>query len=147
MGKGCRCVEDKIMKVLLLLVLSGAAYQDYKEKEIDVRIPIFSAVIGCGLHLYFGEGRIQDILPGICVGIAFILLTGISGGAIGAGDGIMLMATGTFLGFWRNISMLMTALMFTSIAALYFMVVKKKGKDYRLPFLPFLLVAYLVELI
>lgn len=138
---------NRIGKVLLLFILAGVAYEDCKEKQISLYVPLAAAILGMVLHLCFRELTLTDIFLGIAVGIILLLIAWISGGSVGAGDGVMLMVSGLFLGFWGNLALLMMALGMVSMVALFLVVIKRKGRNYRLPFLPFLLAAYLFWLI
>ena len=75
-----------------------------------------------------------------------LLAAWVSREEIGYGDGAMLMASGIFLGFWRNVELFLTALMLIVPAALFGLIVKHRRKDYRMPFLPFLFAAYVFQL-
>lgn len=141
------CMGSQIGKVLLLIVLAGASYEDCKEKQISLYLLMGAAVTGIALHLLCWEKSLTDILFGAAVGLMVLLLSWASRGSVGAGDGIMLMVSGIFLGFWENVVLLMMALLLVSMAALFLIVVKKKARNYRLPFLPFLLAAYLFGLL
>ena len=81
----------------------------------------------------------------ICVYV-LLLAAWVSREEIGYGDGAMLMASGIFLGFWRNVELFLTALMLIVPTALFGLIVKHRRKDYRMPFLPFLFVAYVFQL-
>ncbi len=140
-------MENRVGNVILLLVLVWVSYEDCKEKQIRLYLPLVAAAIGIVLHLLYREMALADVLLGISVGIVFLLIAWMSRGSVGAGDGIMLMVSGLFWGFWGNIVLLMTALGMVSMVALFLLVVKRKERNYRLPFLPFLLAAYLLWLI
>ncbi|MCI5873364.1 MAG: type IV prepilin peptidase [Clostridiales bacterium] len=140
-------MENKIGKVLLLLALAGTACEDCREKQIALYIPIATAGAGVVLHLLYREMTLENILLGATVGGMLILIAWISRGSVGVGDGIMLTVSGIFLGFWENIVLFMTALGMVSMTALCLIVIKRKERNYRLPFLPFLLAAYLFLLI
>lgn len=132
---------------VLLGTLAITAYRDCKEKSIYLYLPIVAGVMGVILHTFFLERGVADMLWGAGIGGCVILLAWISKESIGVGDGIMLMVSGIYLGFWENLELLFTALLLVGVTALFLMVVKKKRRDYRVPFLPFLLVAYLFQLI
>ena len=132
---------------MLLGALAITAYRDCKEKSIYLYLPIVAGVMGVILHIFFLERGVADMLWGVGIGGCVILLAWISKESIGVGDGIMLMVSGIYLGFWENLELLFTALLLVGVTALFLMVVKKKRRDYRVPFLPFLLVAYLFQLI
>lgn len=132
---------------VLLGVLAITAYRDYKEKCIYLYLPIVAGVIGMLLHIFFWEHEMTDILLGAGIGGCVMLLARISKESIGIGDGIMLMVSGIYLGFWENMQLFFSALLLVGVTALFLIVIKKKRRDYRVPFLPFLLVAYLFQLI
>lgn len=131
---------------ILLGVLGIAAYRDWKEKSICLYLPVFAGIAGLLLQLFAGEYTLVDLAGGAAVGLVVVLIAACSGECVGMGDGLMLMASGIFLGFWRNLELLITALLFVGGVALFLIVVKRKKKDYRVPFIPFLLAAYLVQL-
>ena len=79
--------------------------------------------------------------------MVMLLVSWVTKESIGAGDGLMLIACGVFMELWITVTLLMIAFGLVGLTALYMIVVKKKGKGYRLPFLPYLLVAYLCILI
>lgn len=140
-------MRENIANAALLVFLAGVAYQDWKERQINVYILLGAALVGGVLQAGVQKDSMWDAMAGVCVGGVVLLLAWITRGSIGTGDGMMLMVSGIFLGLWRNISLLMTALGMIAAVALFMFAVKKKGRDYRLPFAPFLLAAYLVQLL
>lgn len=143
--------EDKRMyslmeRTMLLAVLGMAAYRDWREKNIYLYMPIMAGIVGLILHLIYREHTLMELLLGAGLGGIMILIALVSRESIGIGDGVMLMVSGIFLGIWKNLELLLTALVLVGVAALFLIVVKKKRRDYRVPFLPFLLVAYLFQL-
>ena len=140
-------MSEWLGSMVLLGVLAITAYRDYKEKSIYLYLPIAAGVIGVLLHIFFWERDLPDMLLGAGIGGCVLLLAWVSKESIGAGDGIMLMVSGIYLGFWENLELFFSALLLVGVLALFLMVVKKKRRDYRVPFLPFLLVAYLFQLI
>lgn len=127
----------------LLGVLAVTAYQDWREQKISIYLPCAAGIVGLLLYLFYREHTLTDLLMGMGIGVAMLLIAWLGRECIGAGDGVMLMASGTFLGFWGNLELLFAALFLAAIVALFLLVIKRKGRSYRMPFLPFLLVAYL----
>lgn len=140
-------MEEKILSAVLLIFMAAAAYQDWKEKQINAGILLVAAFCGIVLQAGVQKESIWSILAGFSVGLVLLLLAWITGGSVGAGDGMMLMVCGIYMGFWENINLLMTALIMAGIIALFMIAVKKKGRNYRLPFVPFVLAAYLFQLL
>lgn len=130
----------------LLGVLAVTAYQDWREQKISIYLPCAAGIVGLLLYLFYREHTLTDLLMGMGIGVVMLLIAWVGRECIGAGDGVMLVASGTFLGFWGNLKLLFAALLLAAVAALFLLVIKRKGRNYRMPFLPFLLVAYLFQL-
>lgn len=140
-------MELQLGNVLLLLILVIAAYQDIKEMKINIYIPIVSAGLGIAWRILVVNGTPNDILQGSLVGGICLMISWITNECVGLGDGLMLMVSGIFLGFWTNIIVLMLAFGMVGLVGLYMLAIKKKGRDYKMPFLPYLLAAYLCVLL
>ena len=65
-----------------------------------------------------------------------------SRGAIGRGDGYLLCVAGVYLGIAGTLSLLSGALFLCAIWSLLLLAIKKAGKKTEIPFVPFLLAAY-----
>ncbi len=140
-------MSNKIAETVLLFILAGAGYEDFREKKIHLLIPLAGGVTGILLQVIFRERTLGDLLLGSVPGAVFLLLSLWGKGSVGSGDAMMLLVCGIYLGFWENIALLFLALWLTGITALFFIVIKRKGKHDRLPFLPFLAAAYLIGLL
>lgn len=136
-----------IQSVVLLGTLTVAAYRDYKEKKVYICSMMLAASTGVLLHLFYRTPSLADMLAGAGLGVVILILSYVTRQGIGAGDGIVVLVTGIFLGFWQNLELFLTALFLAGFAALFLLVIKRKGRRYRLPFLPFLTVAYLIQLL
>ena len=134
-------------RVLLLGALAFGAYQDGREKEIHIMLPVLAGVVGVILFAVRPQFTVRELAGGVGIGFAMLLITWISQGQIGAGDGMMVAVCGIFLGFWKNLELFFTALLLVALAALCLIIIKKRRRDYRVPFLPFVLAAYLLQLI
>lgn len=139
-------IGGTIGNVAFLGILAATAYQDWKEQKISIYLPCAAGIVGLLLYLFFREHTLVDLLMGMGIGAVMLLIAWFGRECIGVGDGVMLMASGTFLGFWGNMELLFAALFLAAIVALFLLVIKRKGRSYRMPFLPFLLVAYLFQL-
>lgn len=138
---------NKIAETVLLFILAGAGYEDFQEKKIHLLIPLAGGVAGILLQFIFREKTLGDLLLGSVPGAVFLLLSLWGKGVVGSGDGMMLLVCGIYLGFWESIALLFLALWLIGITALFLIVIKRKGKHDRLPFVPFLAAAYLIGLL
>lgn len=139
-------MQNYVGEVMLLGIFAVTACRDWKEKMICVYVPFAAGIAGLVLHLMFPTQKLADLLFGAGIGAVLLLAARVSREEIGYGDGAMLMASGIFLGFWRNVELLLTALMLSVPVALFGLLVKHRKKDYRMPFIPFLFAAYVFQL-
>ncbi|MBR2765383.1 MAG: prepilin peptidase [Blautia sp.] len=129
----------------VLMLLSLNTYTDLKRNEILLfSIP---AGMGTGLVCAFLSGELSGSwLAGLVPGIVFILLSILSQGCIGMGDGLLLLALGALLS-WHNVTAcLLLALILSALCAIMILVIHR-GKMYDVfPFAPFLLAGHLLTL-
>ncbi len=81
------------------------------------------------------------------VGAAVIILSLVSGGIIGIGDGLVLCVAGIYIGGINTMRLLLTGLFLSSLYALVLLFMHRKRRKDTIPFIPFLLAAYLILLI
>ena len=133
-----------ILSLLLTVFLIICSYTDIKKKEIyfKVLLPFFLAgVIAAAVT---GREAVLAAVLGAAAGIALLLLSFITKGAIGEGDGLVLVVTGVFLGISENMRLLTFALFLSALFSVGAMILKGWKRDRELPFVPFLLAAFLI---
>ncbi len=131
----------------LFLVLTLLAYQDYREKKVNLFILLISGAAGTLAQAIAGQYTAGNLIAGIGVGAAVCLFSEVTRGKIGMGDGLVIVLCGIFLGFERNIMLCMAAIYLAGAAALLLFLMKKRGRNYRMPFVPFLWASYVVNLL
>ena len=122
-----------IKEGILAAYLLWMAAVDAKTKTVPVWPGIAGILLFSVMGVVKGQG-ILSLLGGIVIGAFCFTVSVLSRQAVGAGDGIVLGVTGAALGFFDNLEILMLALFFCSV--------KKKGKTYRLAFVPFISAAF-----
>lgn len=130
--------------VMILLVVFGI--EDVRKKSFS--LPML--VVAFGFALLFrlfllGEWKVGA--TGMGSGILVWLISKISQGQIGRGDGFLLMVTGVLLGFWENMELFLAALFFCAFYSAGVLILRRKGRGYRIPFVPFLAGAQLFRLL
>ncbi len=136
-----------LQNTLMLGFFSISAYQDYRKRKINVYFLLTGGIIGLLVHLYSMEFDIIEILFGMGIGIMILLYGFLLGGGVGFADGMILIVSGIFLGFEKNLEVFVAGLFLVGITSLFLSVIKKKGRTYRIPFAPFLLVGYLFVMV
>ena len=136
-----------VQKFILLGVLGMSAYQDWRKKKVSMYLVFVAGIVGLLCHLCSRQIDVTDMLLGAAIGAVILLCGFVSGEKIGYGDGAIVIVCGIFLGFDANLELLCIALVLLEVVALFLIVVKRKGRRYQIPFIPFLLVGYLLLLI
>lgn len=133
------------MKGLLFGITMGyliiMAIWDGKKKEIPVLPGWLCLVILLIVQIVEQKG-ITTVFLGMGVGLFLWLISKLSKGGIGEGDALIYVITGVSLGFFRNLEVLILSLMTASFVSLWLLVIKRKGRKYRIPFIPFTMFSY-----
>ncbi len=133
-------------RAVVMAMLAWCCAQDIKRKKINLAVILAFAILGIALRLAWNNASAVYLLSGMAPGAALLLLSWLTGGQVGAGDGALLMATGIYLGLEQNLAMFFAALAICAICALALLIFRKKsGKD-TLPFVPFMLAGYIATL-
>lgn len=132
------------MKELVLGIWLGIqAGIDFKYKEI----PLWFSVLGGILGICFcikEERTVIEVVISCLPGIVAIGFSWITKEIMGYGDGIVLVVLGLYLSISEIMSLGMLAFGIAGIVALFMLVVLRKGRNYRIPFIPFLEIAYVI---
>ncbi len=133
------------LKLILLAYLTMASASDIRRRTVSVRAAlVLSAAAAAGNVIAHGADLswLLGILPGI-----FLLGTAwLTRESVGYGDGCVLLAVGLILGAPACTGILLTALLTVCPVSLAILIWKKDRRK-TLPFVPFLLGAYIVWLL
>lgn len=133
------------MKAAILGVwLSIQGCVDFKYKEIPLWFSLLGGIIGVGFCVAEERAGIE-ILCGVMPGVLALGFSWLTKEVIGYGDGIVLVVMGIYLPIREILSLGMMAFSIAGVIALILMTVFKKKGNYRIPFLPFLAVAYWID--
>lgn len=135
-----------MQKFMVLGLLGLCTWEDVKRKELTLIYILLFGACGVCLHLFYPECSIYSMLWGMLLGVAMMLVSWISRGKTGMGDGILLVVTGVYLGGLGNLRLLFTGLVFAAVWSLMLLAFGKKSGKERIAFVPFLLVSYLIML-
>ena len=118
-----------LKKSIIFMMLLLFSIEDVRKKRIDILPLLAFSVIGA---IYQTVGLL---------GIAEM-----TGESLGYGDGLLFLVTGIYLGGWDNCSLLMTSLVLAFVFAIIQILVRKKSAKSEIPFVPFVLSAYVLYL-
>lgn len=135
-----------MQKVVVLGLLGLCSLEDVKYKRLTVIYLLMFGIGGVVLHLFAPVCSIYSILWGMLLGIGMILLSIVTRGNVGMGDGILLVVTGVYLGGYGNLELFMIGLLLSALWSLLLLTLKKKGRKEEIAFVPFLLLSYFIML-
>lgn len=135
------------MEIIGLIGMLGiCSVEDIWKRQVHVAVISIFGIIGIVLHVYYAKQSAFDLFAGMLVGIVLYIISILSGGRIGRGDALLVTSMGTYLGFWDNLTVLWMASVMAAVFGVMILIFLKKEREKRLPFVPFLLVAYLLFL-
>lgn len=129
-------------QICVLSFLSINTYWDIRKGEISLAVTVVYTVLYI-LYLFLNRQRLIILLAGVLPGLLLLCIGRFSGGALGMGDGLMVMVSGLYMGIWKALEFIAFAFILAAIWAGALMT-GERGVKFSFPFVPFLLVAYAV---
>ena len=135
------------MESLCMLGLLGiCSWQDLKRKELSLWILGFAGIAGIVVQLLWYRHHSLYDFGGMAVGIVMLLVALLTEQQIGVGDGLMLIVVGIYMGLWVTLAIFLFGLLAGAVAGLALLLFFHKGKHYEMPFVPFLLIGFVIWL-
>lgn len=131
----------KTIVITIFLILSTLI--DLRKKEVNISLCISVALVGLIYEIFISKTDILSIILGILPGIFLMLTSIVTNEEIGKGDAVILSTIGIFLGLKKTILVLIYALFSTIIIGGILLLIRKKNKKYKIPFVPFILFSYI----
>ena len=134
------------MGIILTVYLVIVSVMDVMKKRISVGILFFGGVLSLALGILRMDGTnlppgilLQGMLPGI-IWMLFSFVTTM----VGYGDGVIVCCLGLAMGLHRCLLVLGLGLFLLSIVSILLLIGKKVKATGTVPFLPFLMIAFLL---
>lgn len=131
----------KTIVITIFLILSTLI--DLRKKEVNISLCISVALVGLIYEIFISKTDIVSIILGILPGIFLMLTSIVTNEEVGKGDAVILSTIGIFLGLKKTILVLIYALFSTIIIGGILLLIRKKNKKYKIPFVPFILFSYI----
>lgn len=136
---------EVIINSITGMMLLVCGLQDIKMKKFYSWIALLGGIL-IGICLPFSSSiTITDRLLGSLVGLGVIVISLITRGKIGMGDGVVLCITGINLGFWNNLELFLIALSLSAIISIILLATKRANRKKEIPFVPFIFIAFVIE--
>lgn len=135
-----------IRMATLGMILMAQSVFDIKTKQLPLWITGIGAAIG--ILYWIMEGGFAFLhFTGIIPGLLCLVIAKASRQAIGYGDGLLLCMMGVYLKLGELIGVCLWAFTIAGIAALFLLITKKKKGKQEIPFVPFLLLGFILEVL
>ena len=133
-------------KSVYLVFLAVMCAEDIRSKTVS--LPVIAGFSAAGILIYmvvrpFTPG---ELLAGAGIGAVLFLLSLIKE-EIGRGDAYIFITGGIYLGFWENLSVLITSFVFAAVFSVFLLIIKRCGAKQEIIFAPFIMGAYIAVLI
>lgn len=139
-------MAEELFKWFFFGVLSIAAWQDKRELSINKRFLFLSGVLAVLGRNLVTDKSITLLEWGLSLlpGIVLLGLGWLSHWQIGAGDGMIILVMGIWLGIWETFAVVFMGMFLCSIFCGGLLLFRKVGRKTKVPFIPFLWIAYLM---
>jgi leader peptidase (prepilin peptidase)/N-methyltransferase len=134
---------NKMKTIVITIFLILSTLIDLRKKEVNISLCISVALVGLIYEIFISKTDILSIILGILPGIFLMLTSIVTNEEIGKGDAVILSTIGIFLGLKKTILVLIYALFTTIIIGGILLLIRKKNKKYKIPFVPFILFSYI----
>lgn len=131
---------------IAVILLIGSIY-DRKYYSLPVWLLLLGLLGGAGAAVYsmfWEDASIIRVGMAFLPGVISLFLSYISREQIGYGDGLMLIALGGCIGLQQAIMVVGIALAASFVVSVALVMLRKAGRTHKLPFVPFLLLGYLM---
>jgi len=136
-------VLESLLKVFILIYLTYQTYKDIRQKSVSLNSIIIFSSVGAIINVAITNISLFDMFLGIAVGLGVILLGKLMKDGIGAGDGAVLSSVGILIGGKMCLLVFIMAITISAAVAIVLLVFKKVKMKQELPFIPYILCAYL----
>ncbi len=132
-----------IKSIILIVVLIISSVLDIKNKKVPVLL-----LLSCGVAVLLLSFIDQSMgwgvsAFGVLLGGVLLVLSKVFHGAIGSGDGLIVMLVGFVMGLYGGCVVLFYSLFLAALFSIVLLSLKKITKKDSIPFVPFILLSYL----
>ncbi len=134
-----------LQRVVVMVFLVIGSVSDIRYKRIPIWLVACFGVLAAVLKVVdLLQQSGMELLSGVATGVFLIIVSVVTGGQIGIGDGLVFIVLGMYIGS-DNVVLLIIALILCAVTAGVLFVAKRVKRRDRLPFVPFVLCAYVLQ--
>lgn len=131
-------------QICILSFLGLNSHLDLRRKQISLVLVVLYVILSVPYLIWYRQ-RSFLLLAGALPGILLMCIGKASRGALGQGDGLVVLVSGLYMGIWKTLEWIMLALLLAAVWAGFLLAGKRKGWKESFPFVPFLLASYILQ--
>ncbi len=135
---------DIIEDLILLLFLFICSYEDLRTRHINFFVCIVTELIYIFILIFLNRFNFLYIILGLIPGALIYLSSILFNGQIGKGDGIIIAVIGTMVGILKVTRILLIAFILVLVICTPILIILRKSLKTRLPFVPFILLSFII---
>lgn len=124
-----------------------SSWLDIRKKMVSGIVLLIFAIIGWIFYFALNPMNILVLAGGMGIGVIVVLISKITDGQIGMGDGGLLCVTGIYMGLYKNLELFFGGLLLASLWGIFLLVTKRGKRKTEIPFVPFLAASYFIMII
>ena len=132
--------------VIMGVYLISLSYSDMKRRKLSVGVIVLGFLSALVFQAITGIESWRAA-GGILTGFLFMGISRLTEEKIGYGDSLLIIVLGTFLGMWKLLILLLGAFGLAAAVSILLMIKRKFTRKSMIPFVPFLTVAYMGEML
>ena len=133
-----------MINICIGILLAVGAWCDIKTKRLPVSLIIIGGMAGI-LYQCLVNGMVGIVqFSGMAVGMLMIGISRIGKAGIGLGDGVLFLVLGMFYPFFHMVELLTKSSILAGVYGLLLMGCRKGNLKTELPFVPFVLLQYIL---
>lgn len=133
---------DCVKEICVIGFLGINSWIDIRKRQVSLPLIVMFAVWGIIWTIY-SKTDFFDFLICVGTGIIFVGTSILTEGAVGMGDGLLIMALGTAMCKEEFFSMLFIGMICSAVWSGIMLVIFRKKRHTEIPFVPFLMAGYL----
>ncbi len=128
----------------LLVILVPCVLMDLKTNKLPLFYMLLCGAVALLLNLLCGLEGLMSMAVGGVIGLVFLLIARLTKETVGYGDGVLILIIGLWCGGADTLGILLMALILAGLVGGIIVLVKKKGRSFRIAFSPYLALSSLI---
>lgn len=133
--------------IIVMVFLCVCTYMDLKSKYINIYICLAFGVIGMLYKSCIVKSSLMSVGLALFPGIFVMIISLLSKESIGKGDAMVVGIMGLYVGGINTILALFYGVILASIIGIICMIFMKKSGQHRMPFVPFMAIGLLLQMV